>query len=56
MAEPQLVRLEAGEAGAMAHFVASARPPVEIGKQLGAFRDKRYKPGVEAYPEDEERK
>jgi trans-feruloyl-CoA hydratase/vanillin synthase len=38
---------------AMAHFVASARPPVEVDKQLGAFRDKRYKPGVEAYPEDE---
>jgi trans-feruloyl-CoA hydratase/vanillin synthase len=40
---------------AMAHFVASARPPVEIDKQLAAFRDKRYKPGVEAFPEDDER-
>lgn len=39
---------------AMAHFVASARPPVEVDERLGAFRDKRYKPGVEAYPDPDE--
>jgi trans-feruloyl-CoA hydratase/vanillin synthase len=39
---------------AMAHFVASARPPVEVDQRLRAFRDKRYKPGTEAYPGDDE--
>jgi trans-feruloyl-CoA hydratase/vanillin synthase len=40
---------------AMAHFVADARPPVEVDTRLRAFRDKRYKPGIEAYPEDGDR-
>jgi len=39
---------------AMAHFVASARPPVEVDTRLRAFRDKRYKPGIEAYPDEDE--
>jgi hypothetical protein len=39
---------------AMSHFVASTRPPVEVDERLGAFRDKRYKPGVEAYPDPDE--
>jgi hypothetical protein len=38
----------------MAHFVADARPPVAVDEQLGAFRDKRYRPGVEAYPDGDE--
>jgi trans-feruloyl-CoA hydratase/vanillin synthase len=38
---------------AMAHFVADARPPVEVDERLRAFRAKRYRPGTEAYPDED---